>query len=134
MNQRDRLFIQREWIAWADWVRQGQTCPNTLGYKSSTVEHGLMSGDTGGVTTGNKVPTRFNHDENVEKLNRLFWRFHVEQQRVMTGIYCGKSTERTVAHYMKITRHRVRQLLHDSYLSGFHTLTTTEKRAGIVSA
>jgi hypothetical protein len=24
MNQRDRLFIQREWIAWADWQRRAQ--------------------------------------------------------------------------------------------------------------
>ena len=134
MNQRDRLFIQREWIAWADWVRQGQTCPNTLGYKSQTVEYSLMRGDTGGDSIGgSKVPLKYSYDNNAEILNRIYWGLPTNQQQTITGVFYHKETERSVAFVIGATRHQVRRWLSDSYIAGFEALTTKNNSKCVVS-
>jgi hypothetical protein len=134
MNQRDRLYIQREWIAWADWVRQGQTSPNALGYKSGTVEYALMRGETGGSAIGcSKVPERFEHDRNAGLLNRVFWSLPDMQQNTITGIYIKRMDERSVAVIIGVTRHKVRGWLSDSYIAGFEAITTEQQNRCVVS-
>ena len=129
MNQRDRLYVQREWIAWAAWIRQGQTFPSALGYKSTTVEYALMRGETGGCGQGgSKALMYFECDKNVEKLNTVFWSLEEMQQNAISGVYLYRMPERRIATIIDVTRHQVRNWLNDGYLAGFKALSTTEKQ------
>ena len=94
MNQRDRLYVQREWLAWASWMRQGKTFPNALGYKSGTVEYALMRGETGGdIHAGSKVPDRFDCDRNVEILNKVFWNLPENTKNAISGVYLYREAD-----------------------------------------
>ena len=134
MNQRDRLWIQREYIALASWWRDGRTFPNTLGFKRETVEYALMRGETGGDVHGkSKVPTRFNDDTNIRKLDRAYWRMGEKQQCTISLIFYKRKSERDAAACLGVTRHVVRQWLNDAYQTGYQALTTKDNQSGIAS-
>ncbi len=134
MNQRDRLWIQREWIAWANWVRDGRTFPNALGYKSKTVEYALMRGETGGDVKGtSRVPTRFKDDRNVHLLDRVFWQLDAQPKYAIQLVYVRRKSERDVAICLDTSRHKVRQWLTAAYKAGIQAVTTTDSPARIAS-
>ena len=135
MNQRDRLFVQRELIAWADWIRQGQTFPNALGFKSGTVEYALMRGETGGETIGHsKVPERFSEDRRVEIVNKAFWNLDENKRAVVSGVYLHRIQEQRIANMTGMTRHRIRVWLTDSYICVFNSISTENEPAIFVNA
>ena len=129
MNQRDRLYVQREWLAWASWMRQGKTFPNALGYKSGTVEYALMRGETGGdIHAGSKVPDRFDCDRNVEILNKVFWNLPENTKNAISGVYLYRMQERRIALIIDVTRHKIRRWLNDGYHAGYEALTGNSTR------
>ena len=135
MNQKDRLFVQRELIAWSNWMRQGRTFPNALGYKSSTVEYALMRGETGGdYINSSKVPSKFNCDRNVEIIDKTFWRLPENQQSAITGIYIYKMPERRIAVICEVSRHEIRKRLFSGYSAVYLALTTKNLTGVVVSA
>ena len=115
MNRRDRLFIQREWLAWAQWKRDGSAFPNVLGYGSSTPIGSLMSGDSGGCSRSSKIPTWFAGDDNVDKAEKVFYRLPEKSKCVISGVFYGRMTERRIAIILDCTRHQVRKRLNVGY-------------------
>ena len=128
VNQRDRLFIQREWLAWAQWKRQGETFPNALGYGSSTPIGSLMSGDIGGGCGGSsKVPTWFNGDDHVDQAQKVYSSLPENAKCSIAGVFYDRMSERRVAVLLECTRHQVRQWLNSGYQALFVAITTKEK-------
>lgn len=126
MNQRDKLYVQRELIAWANWVKQGRTFPGSaIGYKSTTVEYAIMRGETGGSgISGPKVPTKFNTDRNVETVDRVFSDMPKYEQDAISGVYLYQMPERRIALIVGATRHLIRVRLYAGYVAVYEALTT----------
>ena len=137
VNQRDRLYVQREWIAWAAWVRDGQTFPNALGYGSSTPIGTLLSGEIGGGGQGKaKVPTWFSGDDNVEKANVVYGQMPEPTRVVLSGVYLCRMSEQRTADIINVSRRQVRNNLSTAYQALFDVLCgecTNTKSKGIVS-
>jgi len=132
MNNKDRLYVIRELNAWSNWVRQGRTFPNILGYKGSTVEYSLMRGETGGdYQSTSKVPGRFNLDRNVECIDKVFWRFPIDIRDPITAIYLYRLSERRTASILDISRRQIGNRLNSGYLQVYDALRTTDKKSGI---
>jgi len=124
MNQRDRLWVQREWIAWGFYVRDGCTFPNALGYKSTTVEYALMQGETGGDgVSHDKVPTRYNLDSNVEKLQKTYAKLPQDQQEAIAGVYVYRMPARRIGLIVGVTRHKIQLRLWEAYRTTLDNLT-----------
>ena len=116
MTRKQRLFIQRELIAYFAWVRDGQTFPNALGYKPTTVEYALMRGETGGdVISTSRVPLKYNGDENIEVIHRAYWRLPDPQKGALYGVFGRRMPERVVAGIAGVSRHEVRKRLNEGY-------------------
>ena len=127
MNQRDRLYAQREWIAYAQWRREGCTCPNALGYGSSTPIGSLLSGELGGGgIAGSKVPTRFQTDHNVDISHKVYNRLPIEIREIIAGVYMARWSEQFTADTIGISRRQVRNRLTTAYETLYAALRTVE--------
>ena len=128
VNRRDRLFIQREWLAWAAWKRDGEAFPNVLGYGSSTPIGSLMSGDLGGgCGRSSKVPTWFTGDSHVDKAQNVYSKLPENVKCSIAGVFYDRMSERRIAVLMECTRHQVRSWLNVGYNDLFVALTTKSK-------
>ena len=128
MNQRDRLYVQREWLAWASWVRDGQTHPNVLGYGASPIG-ALLSGEMGGGCGGkSKAPTWFNEDKAIDTAQKIYKKLPEQVKCSISGVYIQRYSERRVAVLLSVSRHQVRSWLNRGYYDLFDALTTTDKR------
>ena len=126
MNPRDKCFVDRELKAWAAWMKQGRTFPNTLGFKSSTVEWALMRGETGGDgVSGSKIPTRFNCDRNVATIDRVFWHMPVKPREAVSGVYIYCMPQKTIAAILGVSDRQVRNRLMNGYEIIYSALTNT---------
>ena len=126
MNSRDRLYTQRALIAWADWIRDGRTFRNAaLGYPTSTVEYALYAGAPGvSGASGSRVPTHFNHDREVERIDKVFWRFPQDIRETLWLVYFHRKQERHAATILGTTRHKIRKCLSNGYRLAFHAIST----------
>ena len=125
MNQRDRLWIIREWKAYFNWVLQGCTYQNTaLGFKANTVEGALMCGEAGGGGLSQaKIPIRYNLDPNVEKLNKTFSGLVTKDQEIIALSSGADMNERRIGLIVGITKHKVCLSLWGTYEISFDHLT-----------
>jgi len=130
MQARDRLFVQREWIAYGCWLREGQTYPNALGFKSGVA---AFSQEPGGGMGGSKVPTHFNGDKNVEIAHQVFWQLIVPVRVVVTGVFLYRMPEQQVADIIETTRHQIRKRLNTGYESLLQAISTEEHQRRVAS-
>ena len=132
VNNRDRLYAQREWIAYATWRREGCTCPNALGYGSSTPIGSLLSGDIGGGNVAkSKVPTHIQTDHNVDISHRVYNQLPIDIREIICGIYMARWSEQFCADTVGITRHQVRNRLTVAYQALYEALSTGEKQGAL---
>ena len=116
MNNRDRLYAQREWVAYAQWRREGCTCPNALGYGSSTPIGSLLAGELGGGGVAkSKVPLNFQEDHNVDISHRVYNHLPIEVREIICGVFMARWSEQFTADTIGVTRHQVRNRLTTAY-------------------
>jgi hypothetical protein len=115
MNRRDRLYVERELKAWGKWFRQGCTFPNALGFNSSTVEHSLMRGETGGSCSILTVPTKFNLDKDIETVQKVFTALPSVEQEPISGVYIYRMKEPRLAIILGVAPHVIRIRLWAGY-------------------
>ena len=124
MDRRDRLWIIREWKAYFNWVLQGCTYPNALGFKSTTVECALMLGEAGGGGLSQaKIPTRYNLDPNVEKLNKTFSGLVTKDQEIIALSSGADMKAHRIGIIVGVTKHNVCLSLWGTYKKSFDYLT-----------
>ena len=137
INQRDRLYVQREWLAWAAWERDGRAFPNALGYGSSTPIGSLLSGEIGGGGQGKaKVPTWFHGDVNVEKADKVYYSMIVTARVAVSGIYLCRYSEQRTADEAGVSRRQIRNGLNQAYQALYDALCgecTSTKNKGFAS-
>ena len=127
------MFCQREWVAYAAWVRDGYAFPNALGYGSSTPIGTLLSGEIGGSGQGKaKVPTWFCGDVNVEKAHKVFYAMKEPGRVAVSGVYLCRYSEQRTADEAGVSRRQVRNGLSQAYQALYDALcgerTNTENK------
>ena len=134
MNNRDRLYAQREWIAYAQWRREGCTCPNALGYGSSTPIGSLLSGEIGGSGIAkSKVPTHFQTDHNVDISHRVYNKLPIDIREIVCGVFMAKWSEQFTADTIGVSRRQVRNKLTIAYESLYEALRTGTQNRCVAS-
>ena len=117
VNSRDRAYTIRELTAWGWWIRAGRTWPNRLGYKPVTVEHRIMNQIPGGGGIGGSVvPSKFNIDRNVERVDFIVLKLPDPQLMAISGVYVRGMSQRDLAGKLKISRGKLRHDLEKVYV------------------
>ena len=116
MNNKDLLYIKREFDAWGWWVYEGCVIPSALSFKCSwKVETGSE--------TGLRVPERIKLDRNVQILHRMVAKQPQEAAEALIWVHPHHRPERQLSAVTGRSRHQIRKILYKAYEIGLEAIS-----------